>query len=92
VVVVTVSFAVQEKVVKPASATASVASVAFAGAVIVEGSARNRWPCVRIAEASCYAEDIEGTGGGHGRAFGLGAAVGVVVGVAGSATAAETLG
>jgi hypothetical protein len=89
VVVVTVSLAVQEKAVKPASATAS---VAFAGAVIVEGSARNQWPCVGIAEASCCAEDIEGTGGGHGRALGLGAAVGVVVGVAGSATAAETLG
>jgi hypothetical protein len=79
--------------VKPASATAFVASVASAAAVFVEGSARNRWPCVGIAEASCCAEDIEGTEGGHGRAFGLGAAVGVVVvGAAGSATAAGTQG
>jgi hypothetical protein len=85
---VKVSCVAQEKAVRLASAIAFAASVAFAGAVFVAGFARRWWPSAEIAGVFCCAEDIEGTEGERGQVFGHEA----VVGAAGSATAAGTLG
>jgi len=80
--------AAQGRAARLAFAIAFAASVAFAGAVFVAGFARRWWPSAGIAGVSCYAEDIEDTGVERGRVFGHG----VVVGAAGSATAAGMQG